>query len=233
MLEELKQQVYEANMTLPEYGLAPFTWGNASGIDRERGIVVIKPSGVPYEKLSPDKMVCVDLEGNVVESELNPSSDTATHIELYRAFTEIGGVVHTHSKHAVAFAQAGRDVPAYGTTHADFAYGGVPCAPALTDEEINGEYEKNTGLVIVRYFEKKGLDYNAIPAVLVRNHGPFTWGKSPAKAAENSAVLEIICEMAINTEILAGGQCQRVGKELLKKHYLRKHGANAYYGQKS
>ena len=232
MLEELKQQVYEANMLLPEYGLAPFTWGNASGIDREKGIVVIKPSGVPYDQLSPEKMVCVDLEGKVVEGDLNPSSDTPTHIELYKAFPEIGGVAHTHSKHAVAFAQAGRDVPAYGTTHADFAFGGVPCAPALTDDEINREYEKNTGLVIARYFEKKGLDYNAIPAVLVRNHGPFTWGKSPAKASENSAVLEIICEMAINTEILAGGQCQRVGKELLKKHYLRKHGANAYYGQK-
>ncbi|MBQ6165129.1 MAG: L-ribulose-5-phosphate 4-epimerase [Clostridia bacterium] len=231
-MEELKQQVYEANMLLPEYGLAPFTWGNASGIDREKGIVVIKPSGVPYDQLSPEKMVCVDLEGKVVEGDLNPSSDTPTHIELYKAFPEIGGVAHTHSKHAVAFAQAGRDVPAYGTTHADFAFGGVPCAPALTDDEINREYEKNTGLVIARYFEKKGLDYNAIPAVLVRNHGPFTWGKSPAKASENSAVLEIICEMAINTEILAGGQCQRVGKELLKKHYLRKHGANAYYGQK-
>ncbi|MBR1810716.1 MAG: L-ribulose-5-phosphate 4-epimerase [Clostridia bacterium] len=231
-MEQLKKDVYKANMLLPQYGLAPFTWGNASGIDRETGIVVIKPSGVPYPDLSPEMMVCVNLDGEVVEGELRPSSDTPTHIELYKAFSAVGGVVHTHSKHAVAFAQAGRDLPAYGTTHADFAYGNVPCTPALTDEEIEGDYEKNTGIVIVRCFTEKQLDYNAIPAALVRNHGPFTWGKNPAKAAENSAVLEIIAEMAINTELLAGGATRRVGKELLKKHYLRKHGANAYYGQK-
>ncbi len=230
MLEALKKEVYEANMKLTEYGLAPFTWGNASGIDREMGLVVIKPSGVPYADLSPDKMVVVDLDGNCVESALSPSSDTATHLALYRAFSEIGGVVHTHSPHAVAFAQAGRDIPAYGTTHADFAYGDVPCAEALTDEEIESEYEKNTGLVIIRCFHKRKLDPLAIPAVLVKNHGPFTWGKNAQKAAENAAVLEIIAGMAMETEMLGGRT--PVGDKLLAKHYLRKHGKNAYYGQK-
>lgn len=232
MLEELKKQVYEANMLLCEYGLAPFTWGNASGIDRQSGLIVIKPSGVPYSELSYEKMVTVNLNGEVIDSELNPSSDTATHIELYKAFSDIGGVVHTHSKYAVAFAQAGRDIPAYGTTHADFAYGDIPCADALTDSEINGEYEKNTGLVIARCFNERNLDPNSIPAVTVRNHGPFTWGKDAKKAAENAAVLEIIAEMAINTEILAGNNAEKVGNALLTKHYMRKHGKNAYYGQK-
>lgn len=219
-------------MMLPEFGLAPFTWGNASAIDREKGLFVIKPSGVPYADLTPEKMVVVDLDGNVIDSAYNPSSDTATHLELYKAFPTVGGIVHTHSKHAVAFAQAGRDIPAYGTTHADFAYGDIPCADALTDDEINGEYEKNTGIVIARCFRERGLDPAAIPAVVVRNHGPFTWGKDAKKAAENAAVLEIIAEMAMQTEILAGGRTDRVGDTLLAKHYLRKHGKNAYYGQK-
>ena len=230
MLEALKKEVYEANMLLTEYDLAPFTWGNASGIDRERGLVVIKPSGVPYDELSPEKMVVVDLSGNRVESSLSPSSDTATHLELYRAFPEIGGVVHTHSPHAVAFAQAGRDIPAYGTTHADFAFGDVPCADALSDEEITGEYEKNTGLVIARCFAERELDPAAIPAVLVKSHGPFTWGANAKKAAEHAAVLEIIAGMALETEALGGRT--PVGKTLLAKHYLRKHGKNAYYGQR-
>ena len=232
MLEDLKQQVYEANMLLPEYGLAPFTWGNASAIDRQQGFIVIKPSGVPYPELSPQKMVVVSLDGEVVESSLSPSSDTPTHIELYKAFPAIGGVVHTHSVNAVAFAQAGRDIPAYGTTHADFAYGDIPCADALTDEEIGGEYEKNTGLVIARCFASRGLDPMAIPGVIVRNHGPFTWGKDAKKAAENAAVLEIVAKMARYTEQLSGGPTDRVGQSLLSKHYLRKHGKNAYYGQK-
>ena len=232
MLEDLKQQVYEANMLLPEYGLAPFTWGNASAIDRQQGFIVIKPSGVPYSELSPQKMVVVSLDGEVVESSLSPSSDTPTHIELYKAFPAIGGVVHTHSVNAVAFAQAGRDIPAYGTTHADFAYGDIPCADALTDAEIGGAYEKNTGLVIARCFTARGLDPMAIPGVIVRNHGPFTWGRDAKKAAENAAVLEIVAKMARYTEQLSGGQTDRVGQSLLSKHYLRKHGKNAYYGQK-
>ena len=220
-------------MLLPEYGLAPFTWGNASAVDREKGLIVIKPSGVPYKDLTWEMMVVVSLEGETVDSDLNPSSDTPTHIERYKAFSDIGGVVHTHSLHAVSFAQAGRDIPAYGTTHADFAYGDIPCADALTDDEINGEYEKNTGLVIARCFRERGLDPNAIPGVTVRNHGPFTWGKDAKKAAENAAVLEIIAEMALKTELLAGNTAERVNETLLKKHYLRKHGANAYYGQKN
>lgn len=229
MFDSLKKRVYDANMLLPSFGLAPFTWGNASEIDRDAGILAIKPSGVPYEELSWEMMVLVDLSGQIIDSTYHPSSDTATHIELYKAFPEIGGVVHTHSKHAVTFAQAGRDIPAYGTTHADFAFGDIPCTDALTDEEINGEYEKNTGLVIARCFTQRGLDPNAIPAVVVRNHGPFTWGGNAKKAAENAAVLEIVAEMAMKTELLA--DASRVNETLLKKHYLRKHGKNAYYGQ--
>lgn len=229
MLDALKKRVYEANMLLPAYGLAPFTWGNASEIDRESGLFAIKPSGVPYDELTWEMMVLVDLDGNTVDSAYRPSSDTPTHLELYKAFPTVGGVVHTHSKHAVAFAQAGRDIPAYGTTHADFAFGDIPCADALTDEEIEGDYEKNTGLVIARCFAERQLDPAAIPAVTVRNHGPFTWGANAKKAAENAAVLEIVAEMALKTELLA--DAARVPDTLLKKHYLRKHGANAYYGQ--
>lgn len=230
MFEELKRAVYRANMLLPEYGLAPFTWGNASGVDRERGVVVIKPSGVPYPEMTADMMVAVDFDGNVVDGDLNPSSDTPTHIELYRAFPDIAGVVHTHSKYATAFAQAGRLIPAYGTTHADFAYGEVPCADELTEEEVTSAYEKNTGLVIVRKFREDGIDENAVPGTLVRSHGVFTWGKSPEKAAENAAVLEIVAEMALHTERLSP-DVSPIRQYLLDKHYLRKHGKNAYYGQ--
>lgn len=175
MLEELKKQVYEANMELPKYGLVTFTWGNVSGIDREKGLFVIKPSGVEYDKLSPEDMVVMDLEGNKVEGRYNPSSDTATHLELYKAFHEIGGIVHTHSSWATSWAQAGRSIPCYGTTHADYIYGEVPCVRCLTKEEIDGAYEKNTGLLIVDYFKEKEI--MAVPAVLCKNHGPFTWGK--------------------------------------------------------
>lgn len=233
MLEALKRKVYEANMLLVEYGLAPFTWGNASGIDRESGLVVIKPSGVSYSELNSEKMVVVDMDGRVVEGSLRPSSDTATHIELYKAFEEIGAVVHTHSRYATVFAQAGRGVPAYGTTHADFAPCEIPCTRALTEAEIKGEYEKNTGLVIAECFSQRGLRADECQAVLVKSHGPFTWGDTPKKAAENAAVLEIISEMALNTELLASAdKIAEVDSFLLQKHYQRKHGKNAYYGQK-
>ncbi len=231
MLNDLKQHVLSANLLLPEYGLAPFTWGNASGVDREREVIVIKPSGVPYPELTPDMMVVVGFDGKVVEGNLNPSSDTPTHIELYKAFPDIAGVVHTHSKYATAFAQAGRGIPAYGTTHADFAFGAVPCADELTAAEVNTEYEKNTGLVIVRKFRTEGIDENAVPGVLVKSHGVFTWGKSPESAAQNAATLEIVAEIALNTEFLNPG-VRPINQYLLDKHYLRKHGKNAYYGQK-
>ncbi|MCR5783814.1 MAG: L-ribulose-5-phosphate 4-epimerase [Clostridia bacterium] len=231
MLDDLKQHVLSANLLLPEYGLAPFTWGNASGVDREREVIVIKPSGVPYPELTPDMMVVVGFDGQVVEGNLNPSSDTPTHIELYKAFPDIAGVVHTHSKYATAFAQAGRGIPAYGTTHADFAFGAVPCADELTAAEVNTEYEKNTGLVIVRKFRTEDIDENAVPGVLVKSHGVFTWGKNPESAAQNAATLEIIAEIALNTEILNPG-IRPIRQYLLDKHYLRKHGKNAYYGQK-
>ena len=231
MLDDLKQHVLSANLLLPEYGLAPFTWGNASGVDREREVIVIKPSGVPYPDLTPDMMVVVGFDGNVVEGDLNPSSDTPTHIELYKAFPDIAGVVHTHSKYATAFAQVGRGIPAYGTTHADFAFGAVPCADELTAAEVNTEYERNTGLVIVRKFRTEDIDENAVPGVLVKSHGVFTWGKSPESAAQNAATLEIVAEIALNTEILNPG-VRPIRQYLLDKHYLRKHGENAYYGQK-
>ena len=228
MLEELKQQVLRANLMLPEYNLVTFTWGNASGIDRERGLVVIKPSGVPYPEMTVDDLVVVDLDGNVVEGDKNPSSDTPTHLELYRAFPECGGIVHTHSRWATIFAQAGKELNPMGTTHADYFYGAVPCTRPLTDAEIGGEYEKNTGLVIAETF--KDLDPAAIPGVLVSGHGPFTWGPGAIKAAENAAVLEEIAFMNWHTLMLAPEKGS-VPKALLDKHYLRKHGANAYYGQ--
>ena len=229
MLEELKKIVYEANMLLPKYNLVTFTWGNVSGIDREKGLIVIKPSGVDYDKLTPESMVVVDLEGNVVESRLNPSSDTLTHIELYKAFPNIGGVVHTHSSWATSWAQAGRGIPCYGTTHADYLYGEVPCARCLTKEELDEGYEMNTGKLIVDVF--KNNDYEAMPAVLCKNHGPFTWGKNPAEAVHNAVVLEECAKMTarceiINPDVEPAPQC------LQDKHYYRKHGANAYYGQK-
>ncbi|MGN8832501.1 L-ribulose-5-phosphate 4-epimerase [Selenomonas montiformis] len=231
MLESLKQEVYEANLLLPKYGIVTFTWGNVSGIDRERGIFAIKPSGVPYETLRPEDIVLVDLEtGKVVEGELNPSSDTPTHRVLYQEFPTLGAVVHTHSSWAVAFAEAGLPVEALGTTHADSFYGDVPVTDALTREEIESAYEENTGKVIVRTFSKLGLDPDAVPAVLVRQHGPFTWGPTPKKAVENAKVLDVVAEMNYHALQLTRADC-RVPQYLLDKHYYRKHGAHAYYGQ--
>lgn len=230
MLEELKKQVYEANMLLPKYGLVTFTWGNVSGIDADSGLFVIKPSGVEYDKLTPEDMVVMDLEGNKVEGRYNPSSDTATHLELYKAFPEIGGVVHTHSSYATSFAQAGRDIPCYGTTHADYIYGPVPCLRCLTQEEIDSAYEKNTGLLIVNEFNKMGKDIMAVPACLCKNHGPFAWGKDCFDAVHNAVVLEEVAKMAMRTELI-NPEVKPAPQELQDKHYYRKHGANAYYGQ--
>ena len=228
MLEELKKLVYEANMQLPEYGLVTFTWGNASQIDRESGLVVIKPSGVEYKTMSPEDMVVVNLDGTVVEGGLNPSSDTATHLELYKAFPQIGGIVHTHSSWATSWAQSGRSIPCYGTTHADYIYGEVPCVRCLTKEEIEGDYETNTGLLIADYFKDK--DVKAVPAVLCKNHGPFTWGKNAAEAVHNAVVLEEVAKMAARCDQL-NPDVKPAPQVLQDKHYSRKHGANAYYGQ--
>ncbi|MBR1780995.1 MAG: L-ribulose-5-phosphate 4-epimerase [Oscillospiraceae bacterium] len=229
MQEALKKEVYEANMLLPAYGLVTFTWGNVSGIDRERGLFVIKPSGVAYEELSPENMVVVDLEGNVVEGTLRPSSDTPTHLELYKAFPQLGGIVHTHSKWAAAWAQACRGIPCYGTTHADYFYGEIPCTRDLTAEEIEAGYEANTGRVIAETFA--ALDPVAVPGVLFSHHGPFTWGKDAEEAVHNAVVLETVAEMAANCERL-NPNATPVPQVQLDKHYFRKHGANAYYGQK-
>ncbi len=229
MLEELKKQVYEANMLLPKYGLVTFTWGNVSGIDREKGLVVIKPSGVDYDKMTADDMVVVDLEGNVVEGDLNPSTDMPTHVELYKAFPKIGGAVHTHSSWATSWAQAGRSIPCYGTTHADYMYGEIPCVRCLTKEELDENYEKNTGLLIVDEFKTR--NYEAVPAVLCKNHGPFTWGKDPFNAVHNAVVLEEVAKMAARCESI-NSHVQPAPQYLQDKHYNRKHGANAYYGQK-
>lgn len=228
MLEELKQKVYEANMELPRRGLITYTWGNVSGIDREAGLFVIKPSGVDYDQLKPSDMVVMDLEGNKVEGDLNPSSDTATHLELYKAFEEIGGIVHTHSPHATAWAQAGRGLPCYGTTHADYFYGEIPCARNLTAEEIEAGYEKNTGTVIIETFKGKNPVY--VPGVLCKNHGPFTWGKDAAEAVHNAVVLEEVAKMNFMTELL-NHEVSPAPQCLQDKHFLRKHGPNAYYGQ--
>lgn len=230
MLEQLKKEVYEANMLLPKYQLVTFTWGNVSGIDREKGLFVIKPSGVDYEKLTPEDMVVVDLEGNKVEGRYNPSSDTATHVVLYNEFPDIGGIVHTHSSWATSWAQAGRGIPCYGTTHADYLYGEVPCVRNLTKEEIENGYEKNTGVLITEEFASRGLDYTATPAVLCKNHGPFTWGKDAHDAVHNAVVLEEVARMAARCEWL-NPENKPAPKELMDKHYYRKHGANAYYGQ--
>lgn len=230
MLKELRDEVYEANMDLPKHGLVVFTWGNASGLDRERGLFVIKPSGVDYDVLKPEDLVICDLDGKVVEGTLNPSSDTPTHACLYRAWGDrVGGVVHTHSSWAVAWAQAGRSIPCYGTTQADYFYGDVPCMRGLTEAEIAEAYELNTGRVIVEGFE--GLDPMAQPGCLVRNHGPFSWGVNAAAAVYHAVVLDEVAKMAARTELLAPG----VGpapQYLQDKHYQRKHGPNAYYGQK-
>ena len=228
MLEELKEQVLRANLALPEHGLVTFTWGNVSGIDREKGLVVIKPSGVPYPSLRKEHLVVVDLDGNRVEGDLKPSSDTPTHLVLYRAFADIGGIVHTHSPWATSFAQAGRNIPALGTTHADYFYGEIPCTRKMTPEEINGNYEEETGNVIVETF--LGTDPMHIPGVLVNTHGPFSWGKDPMDAVHNAVVLEEVSKMAFNTIMLNPG-IGPMDRELLDRHFLRKHGANAYYGQ--
>jgi L-ribulose-5-phosphate 4-epimerase len=231
MLEKLKQEVLEANLALPKHNLVTFTWGNVSGIDREQNLVVIKPSGIPYEELKAEDLVVVDLEGNIVEGSLRPSSDTPTHLALYRAFPSIGGVVHTHSPWATSWAQAGRPIPALGTTHADYYYGEVPCTREMTNEEIERAYELETGNVIIETFEKEGLDPAAMPGVLVFNHAPFCWGKNADQAVHNAVVLEEVAKMALHTFQL-NPNIQPIQQFLLDKHYLRKHGANAYYGQK-
>ena len=230
MLEELKKRVYEANMLLPKYGLITFTWGNASEIDRESGLVAIKPSGVEYDKLTPDDIVILDLDGKIVEGKLNPSTDTPTHIELYKAFSEIGGVVHTHSTHAVAWAQAGLDIPCYGTTHADYFYGAIPCIRNLTAEEIEDGYEENTGLSIVERYTTSDINPKFVPGCVCKNHGPFTWGKDAKEAVHNAVVLEEVARMAILTRQVnpSAGETPRYMQD---KHFMRKHGPNAYYGQ--
>lgn len=228
MLEQLKKEVYEANMELQRKGLVIYTWGNVSGIDREDNLVVIKPSGVEYDELSPDDMVVVDFDQNVVEGQYRPSSDTATHIELYRAYENLAGVVHTHSTWAVTFAQAGIPIPAYGTTHADYFYGEIPCTRDLTAAEINDAYEKNTGLVIIETIGEN--DPMEVPGIVVKNHGPFTWGDSPANAVYNAVVLDKVAEMAYKT-ITLNKNAKPAPQYLLDKHYFRKHGENAYYGQ--
>lgn len=231
MLEQLKQQVFEANLSLPKHGLVTFTWGNVSGIDREKGLVVIKPSGVDYETMRVEDMVVVDLEtGKKVEGKLNPSTDTATHLELYRACKDINGVVHTHSRNATSFAQAGMDIPALGTTGADYFYGAIPCTRKMTKAEIEGQYELETGKVIVETFKERNLNPKDVPACLVYSHGPFTWGTSPANAVYNAVVLEEVAFMAYHALTL-NTHLQPMQQDLLDKHYLRKHGANAYYGQ--
>ena len=229
MLEQLKEKVLKANLDLPKHGLVTFTWGNVSEIDRESGLIVIKPSGVEYDEMKAEHMVVVDLDGNVVEGNLRPSSDTPTHIELYKAFPEIGGVIHTHSSWATSWAQAGKSIPAYGTTHADYFYGPIPCTRQLTREEVEEAYEKNTGTVIIEAFE--GIEPKAVPGVVVRGHGPFAWGKDAAEAVHNAVVMERAAEMACRTEML-NPEAKPIEQYLLDKHYMRKHGPKAYYGQK-
>ena len=230
MLEELKLKVYEANMELPRRGLVTYTWGNVSGIDREKGLFVIKPSGVEYDGLRPEDLVVMDLNGNQVEGKLRPSSDTRTHLVLYKAFPGIGGIAHTHSTHAVAWAQAGRDIPAYGTTHADYFYGPIPCARNLTPEEVEEDYETNTGNVIVETFTGRKINPVHVPAVICRSHGPFTWGKDAAQAVYHSVVLEEIARMGLLTQLIdpSAGPAPACIQD---KHFMRKHGPNAYYGQ--
>lgn len=228
MLEDLKRKVYEANLLLPKYELVTFTWGNVSAIDREKQLIVIKPSGVEYDGMVADDMVVVNMQGEVAEGNYKPSSDTATHIELYKSFLNIGAIVHTHSSWATSWAQAGRSIPCYGTTHADYMYGAIPCVRNLTKEEINEGYEKNTGVLIAEYFRDK--DYEAMPAVLCKNHGPFTWGKDAFDAVHNAVVLEEVAKMALRSEQI-NSKIQEAPQEIMDKHYFRKHGADAYYGQ--
>lgn len=228
MLEDIKKRVLQANLLLAKYSLAVLTWGNASAIDRKLGLAVIKPSGVAYADMKAEDMVVVDLDGNVVEGKFKPSSDTPTHLHLYKAFKDIGGVVHTHSLFATARAQSGKSIPPYGTTHADLYYGEIPCTRALSENEVKNDYELNTGKVIVEAF--KNTDYNAVPAVLVKNHGPFTWGASPEKAVESAVTLEQVAKAAYITET-TDPAAKPVPRYLLDKHYFRKHGKNSYYGQ--
>jgi L-ribulose-5-phosphate 4-epimerase len=230
MLEELKQVVYKANLELPKKGLVTYTWGNVSGIDRISGLVVIKPSGVEYEELTAQDMVVVDLDGNIIEGKYKPSSDTATHIELYKRYPEIGGIVHTHSPEATAWAQAGRSIPVYGTTHADYFFGEIPCARSLTDEEVADAYEKNTGLVIIETLDKNEINPMYTPGILCKNHGPFTWGKDANQAVYHAVVLEEVARMALKTELI-NPDVNSIPEAIKNKHFYRKHGANAYYGQ--
>lgn len=224
---QLKKHVWKANLDLVKHGLVLFTWGNVSGVDREQGLVVIKPSGVSYEEMQPEDMVVLDLEGTIVEGSLNPSSDTPTHLELYRNFTNIGGIVHTHSEWATSWAQTGQSIPAFGTTHADYFYGEIPCTRSLTQDEVGRDYEMETGKLIVNTFDR--FDPDAIPSVLVKGHGPFSWGRSPDQAVHNAAVLEYVAKMAFRNMML--GHKQPIAQYLLDKHFLRKHGKDAYYGQ--
>lgn len=230
MLEQLKEIVCNANLELPKYGLVTFTWGNVSAIDRDTGLVVIKPSGVDYDGMKPEDMVVVDLDGKVVEGKYKPSSDTPTHVELYKAFPSLGGIVHTHSRWATTFAQAKMGIPALGTTHGDYFYGEIPCTRLMTSAEIAGEYEKETGNVIIETFKVRDIDPAQVPAVLVASHGPFAWGKDAMEAVHNAVVLEEVAFMALNAMQLNPG-LNPMQQELLDKHYLRKHGKNAYYGQ--
>ena len=230
MLEALKERVCEQNLELVRRGIVVYTWGNVSGIDHEKGLVVIKPSGVSYANMCPEDMVVVDLEtGKTVDGKWNPSSDTKTHLELYRAFPEIGGIAHTHSMNAVAFAQAGRDIQALGTTHADYFYGDIPCTRALTKEEVEGGYETNTGLVIVDCLKERGIKPLDIPGALIRNHGPFAWGKDPKTSVYHAVVMEVVAEMNLKTLLL--NPDADMAQYVLDKHYMRKHGPDAYYGQ--
>jgi L-ribulose-5-phosphate 4-epimerase len=230
MLEKLKQEVYDANLELVSQNLVIYTWGNVSAIDRETNLVVIKPSGVKYTDMKARDMVVIDLDGNIIEGDMKPSSDTPTHLELYRSFKHINGVVHTHSEWATSWAQACRDVPSYGTTHADYFYGDIPCTRSLTKEEIQKDYELNTGKVIVETLLKKNYKPLEMPGIIISNHGPFTWGKSASEAVHNAKVVEEVCKMAFRTEKL-NQTVRKIDDHLLDKHYLRKHGKNAYYGQ--
>ncbi|MFE0621502.1 L-ribulose-5-phosphate 4-epimerase [Priestia aryabhattai] len=230
MLDKLKEEVFQANLDLPKHGLVKYTWGNVSAVDRDSGLFVIKPSGVTYEKMTAQDMVVVDLDGRVVEGELNPSSDTLTHAVLYKHYPQIGGIAHTHSTWATIWAQAGLDVQAMGTTHADTFYGSVPCARFLTEKEVNDGYEVETGKVIIETFEERGLDVLAVPGILLQGHGPFTWGKDAKSAVMNSVVLDEVSKMNFFTQKL-NGLAEELPQRILDKHYLRKHGQNAYYGQ--
>lgn len=227
----MKEEILEANLQLQKMGLVIFTWGNVSGIDREKGEVTIKPSGVPYENMKVSDLVTVDMEGRVLKGSYNPSSDLATHLEIYRSFPECGGVVHTHSRMATAWAQAGRDLPALGTTHADYFYGPIPCSRSLSEAEIKGAYELETGRVISETFKERNIDPQAVPGVLISGHGPFTWGADPMNAVHNTVVLEEIAQMAF-ASLAINPSVNGISQELLDKHYLRKHGDDAYYGQK-